>query len=227
MKYYAIIVGGGSGTRMQHNVPKQFLLLNKKPLLMHTISAFYHAKEKPHIIVVLNKTQHACWSALCAEYRFSIPHQVTAGGKQRFYSVKSGLMAVEEEGLVAVHDAVRPLVSPKLISLCFEKALINGNAIAGIKASDSVRLQKENRSTVLNRDEIFLIQTPQTFKCVQLRKAYQQHYQTSFTDDATVVQAAGFDIHLVDGERSNFKITFPEDLELAQFILRKSWAFKR
>lgn len=221
MKYYAIIVAGGSGKRMQHNIPKQFMLLNKRPVLMHTISAFYNSKENPVIIVVLNKDHHEYWSALCTEHNFTIPHQVIEGGEQRFHSVRNGLMSIKEDAVVAIHDAVRPLVSSTLISLCFEKALVNGNAVASVMAHDSIRHQKNGVSSVLNRDEIFLIQTPQTFITEQLRKAYTQSYESYFTDDASVVQASGFDINLVDGERSNFKITFPEDLELAQFILHK------
>jgi 2-C-methyl-D-erythritol 4-phosphate cytidylyltransferase len=222
MKYYAIIVGGGAGTRMQQNIPKQFLLLNNKPVLMHTIQAFQNTIQKPEIIVVLNKAQHTYWEQLCQEHNFTVPHVLIEGGEQRFHSVRNGLMAIREDGIIAVHDAVRPLASANLITYCYDNAFLYGNAIASIKPSDSIRKVFNETSEILNRDEIALIQTPQTFQCKQLRKAYQQHYDAKFTDDASVVENAGFAINLVEGERCNFKITFKEDLELANFIMHKN-----
>lgn len=221
MKYYAIIVGGGSGKRMQNSIPKQFLLLNNKPVLIHTIEAFYNSPFKPEIILVLPEDSHQYWEDLRLKHNFNIPHLLIRGGDQRFHSVRNGLMAIKGEGIVAIHDAVRPLVSQKLIVTTFEIAEDKGNAIVYIKPSDSVRkINKDGTSKILNRDELVLIQTPQAFEISQLRKAYQQHYKQKFTDDASVVESAGFSINLIDGDRNNIKITYPEDLELASFLLK-------
>jgi 2-C-methyl-D-erythritol 4-phosphate cytidylyltransferase len=220
MKYYAIIVGGGSGKRMQHVIAKQFLLLKNKPILMHTLSAFYVSTFKPTLIVVLPQDLHTQWQELCATYNFTIPHLLVNGGDERFHSVRNGLMTIKGDGIVAIHDAVRPLVSANLIATTYEAAEQEGNAIACIKSSDSIRKIKNEGSKILNREEIVLIQTPQTFEISQLRKAYQQHYKRKFTDDASVVEKAGFKINLIPGERNNLKITYPEDLELANLLLK-------
>jgi 2-C-methyl-D-erythritol 4-phosphate cytidylyltransferase len=220
MKYYAIIVAGGSGKRMQNVLAKQFLLLKDKPVLMHTISAFHNSNFNPEIILVLNKDLHQQWDELCFKYNFNIHHLVINGGEQRFYSVRNGLMAINGEGIVAIHDAVRPLVSSKLIANTYKEAEIKGNAIPCLNPSDSVRRIKGNESKILNRDELVLVQTPQTFEISQLRKAYQQHYKSKFTDDASVVEKAGFKINLIEGDRNNLKITYPEDLELANLLLK-------
>ncbi|MEJ5995335.1 2-C-methyl-D-erythritol 4-phosphate cytidylyltransferase [Pedobacter sp. Du54] len=220
MKYYAIIVGGGSGKRMQQVIAKQFLLLKNKPIMMHTLSAFSNSTFKPALIVVLPQDLHAQWQELCHTYNFNIPHLLVRGGEERFHSVRNGLMAIKGDGIVAIHDAVRPLVSEALIERGYEAAANYGNAIACIKASDSIRKVKNEKSKILNREEIVLIQTPQTFEIGQLRKGYQQHYKPKFTDDASVVEKAGFQINLIEGERNNLKITYPEDLELASFLIR-------
>lgn len=221
MNYYAIIVGGGAGLRMGHQIPKQFLPLNGKPVLMHTLCAFHKSGFRPEIILVLNQNQHAYWQQLCVEHNFTVPHRLIDGGEQRFHSVRNGLMAIRTDGIVAVHDGVRPLASARLIDTAYEKALLNGNAIAAVGASDTIRYTNPNGTEVLDRNKIMLVQTPQTFQLEQLRKAYQQHYSSSFTDDASVVEKAGFQINLLEGERHNFKITFPEDLELASFLINK------
>lgn len=221
MKYYAIIVGGGSGKRMQNSIAKQFLLLKNKPVIMHTISAFAASSFKPEIILVLHPDLHQYWEELCQKYNFNIPHLLINGGAQRFHSVRNGLMAIKGEGIVAVHDAVRPLVSINLISKTYEIAQDQGNAVACIKPNDSIRkVKSETESKIVNRDELVLVQTPQTFEINQLRKGYQQHYKKKFTDDASVVEKAGFNINLIEGERNNLKITYPEDLELASFLLK-------
>jgi len=218
MKYYAIIVGGGSGKRMQNVIAKQFLLLKHKPVLMHTLSAFYASPFKPELILVLHQDFHAQWKELCLTYNFTIPHLLINGGEQRFHSVRNGLMVIKGDGIVAIHDAVRPLVSTNLINRTYEIAEQHGNAVASIQPNDSIRKIKNGESKILNRDEVVLIQTPQTFEIAQLRKAYQQHYKPKFTDDASVVEKAGFKINLIEGERHNLKITYPEDLELANFL---------
>jgi 2-C-methyl-D-erythritol 4-phosphate cytidylyltransferase len=220
MKYYAIIVGGGSGKRMQNAIAKQFLLLKNKPVLMHTILAFNTSPFKPEIIVVLHHDLHQYWEELCLKYAFNIPHLLVRGGEQRFHSVRNGLMSIKGEGIVAIHDAVRPLVSTKLIANAYEFAEENGNAVACIRPSDSVRKVKDNESKIIDRDQLVMIQTPQTFEIGQLRKAYQQPYKRKFTDDASVVEKAGFKINLIEGERNNLKITYPEDLELANLLYK-------
>ena len=220
MKFYAIIVAGGAGKRMQTAIAKQFLLLNNKPVIMHTLQAFYISEIRPEIILVLAKAEHQYWKDLCLKYNFDIPHTLVEGGKERFHSVRNGLMTIKEDGIVAIHDAVRPAVNTSLITQTFHIALEAGNAIPCVKPSDSIRKLQENSSKIVNRDKLVLIQTPQTFELGQLRKAYQQRYSSKFTDDASVVEAAGYPINLINGSRNNIKITYPEDLELASFLLK-------
>lgn len=222
MKYYAIIVAGGSGSRMQNKIAKQFLLLDGKPLLMHTLEAFAACPLNPEILLVLNIHQHQYWEELCKTHSFTISHQLIKGGEQRFHSVKNGLKAIKGKGIVAVHDAVRPLVSPSLISRSFEAAEAHGNAVAGIPPTDSVRkVLFDGKTEALNRNELLLIQTPQTFTIEILRKAYQQPFRNEFTDDASVAEYSGFTIHIIEGARENIKITYPEDLEMASILNRK------
>ena len=222
MKYYAIIVGGGSGSRMQSDLPKQFMLLNGKPILMHTIESFYYSDFKPEIILVLNVDFITYWEQLCEKYNFLIPHTLIKGGLQRFHSVKNGIKAIKEDSVIAIHDAVRPLASNELICRSFKEAEESGNAIVAIKSKDSVRQQKGNTSLSLNRDEIYLIQTPQTFQFELLNTAYKQEYSNEFTDDASVVERTGITLNLIEGESKNLKITFPEDLSLAEFYLSQT-----
>lgn len=223
MKFYAIIVAGGSGKRMQSTVAKQFLLLNDKPVMMHTLQAFYLSEVEPEIILVLGKADHDYWRDLCYKYNFDIPHTLVEGGDERFHSVRNGLMSIKEDGVVAIHDAVRPVVNSSLITQTYKIALEAGNAIPSIKPSDSVRaLEGDSSSKIIDRDRLVLIQTPQTFDLGQLRIAYQQSFSTTFTDDASVVEAAGFPINLIEGNRNNIKVTYPEDLELASFLLKNN-----
>jgi len=219
MKYYAVIVAGGSGNRMQTETPKQFLLLKNLPVLMHTIKAFAQSDTQPKIIIVLHVDQHKYWNRLCEEFNFNIPHQVVAGGTERFYSVKNAISAIEEKSVVAIHDAVRPLVSTELIDSCFKQATLHGNVIAAVQSSDSVRVLKNNKTSALKRDEIYLVQTPQVFDLEILRKAYEQDFANHFTDDASVVESIGHDINIVEGDRNNIKITYPIDLALAELLL--------
>lgn len=222
MKFYAIIVAGGSGKRMQTAIAKQFLLLNEKPVMMHTLQAFQLSELEPEIIVVLAKTEHEYWKELCLKYNFNVPHTLVEGGKERFHSVRNGLMSIKNDGVVAIHDAVRPIVSSSLITQTYKQAIELGNAIPCVSPSDSVRELEATGSKILNRDKLVLIQTPQTFDLGQLRIAYQQSFSPIFTDDASVVEASGFPINLIEGNRNNIKITFPEDLELAGFLLKNN-----
>lgn len=207
---------------MQSDVPKQFMLLNGKPILMHTIESFYYSDFKPEIILVLNVDFITYWEQLCEKYNFLIPHTLIKGGLQRFHSVKNGIKAIKEDSVIAIHDAVRPLASNELICRSFKEAEESGNAIVAIKSKDSVRQQKGNTSLLLNRDEIYLIQTPQTFQFELLNTAYKQEYSNEFTDDASVVERTGITLNLIEGESKNLKITFPEDLSLAEFYLSQT-----
>jgi len=220
-KTYAIIVAGGTGTRMQTAVPKQFLLLNGEPVLMHTIRAFAAAESRPEIIVVMHPEFHEYWQQLCAEHRFTIPHQLISGGETRFHSVKNGLILAEDDSLIAVQDAVRPLTPPAIIDKAYEQAAAQGNAIVAVKSRDSIRRLRNGRSENLLRDEIWLVQTPQTFQSSLLKKAYEQPFNNSFTDDASVVEQSGVDILLVEGDHRNMKITFPEDIAIAELLLKR------
>ncbi len=218
--FFAIIVAGGSGKRMNTEIPKQFLLLKGKPVIMHSIETFYRNPHQPAIIVVLNQNDIALWEQLVTEHDFNIPHTVVAGGAERFHSVKNGLDLIDDrEAIVAVHDAVRPLVTEKTISNCYQTALKSGNAVAAVPSKDSVRLVKNGKSEALDRKAVYLVQTPQTFKLSQLKTAYQQTYNSFFTDDASVVEHAGFTINLEAGDDVNFKITFKTDLKLAESVL--------
>lgn len=207
---------------MQSDVPKQFMHLNGKPILMHTIESFYYSDFKPEIILVLNVDFITYWEQLCEKYNFLIPHTLIKGGLQRFHSVKNGIKAIKEDSVIAIHDAVRPLASNELICRSFKEAEQLGNAIVAIKSKDSVRQQKGNSSLSLNRDEIYLIQTPQTFQFELLNTAYKQEYSKEFTDDASVVERTGITLNLIEGESKNLKITFPEDLSLAEFYLSQT-----
>lgn len=220
MKYYAIIVGGGSGSRMQADIPKQFLLLNGKPLLMHTIDAFYNSDLHPEIILVLNVDFHKYWEDLCIQCNFNLPHILVKAGNQRFFSVKNGLKFAKGTSIIAVHDAVRPLISNTLITAAFREAENNGSAIPTIISKDSVRQRIGDSSFVLNRNDILFVQTPQTFSSKILNKAYKQPYRIEFTDDASVVEKSGTSVNLISGDAKNIKITFPEDLILAQAYLK-------
>jgi 2-C-methyl-D-erythritol 4-phosphate cytidylyltransferase len=217
---YVIVVAGGSGTRMGASIPKQFLLLKGRPILMYTIEAFYHSKTNPQVIAVLPDEYHAYWEELCVEHEFNIPHLLVKGGETRFHSVKNGLDIIDDESaLVAIHDAVRPLTKTSIIDHSYEHAAKNGNAVTAVKSRDTVRQLRGGISSHLLRDEIYLVQTPQTFRVSQLKKAYEQDYIDKFTDDASVAEAAGFTISLIEGSYNNIKITFPEDIALAEVLV--------
>jgi 2-C-methyl-D-erythritol 4-phosphate cytidylyltransferase len=221
-KYYAIIVAGGSGSRMQATIPKQFLLLNGLPVLMHTIEAFYRSTSQPQIILVLPADSRSYWDELCKQYNFGSPHKIVDGGNTRFHSVKNGLdLITDNDAVVAVHDAVRPLTSAQIIDNAYNHAVQHGNAVVAVKSRDSIRQVKNEASMSLLRDEIYLVQTPQTFQSAQLKKAYEQPYDPKFTDDASVVEETGVAIKLVAGDYRNIKITFPEDIAIAELLMRQ------
>jgi 2-C-methyl-D-erythritol 4-phosphate cytidylyltransferase len=222
-KNYAIIVAGGSGSRMASVVPKQFLLLNGLPVLMHTMMAFYNSNSKPQLILVLPGNYHDYWTQLCKTHNFIIEHQLISGGETRFHSVKNGLDLIDDdEAVIAVQDAVRPLTSREIIDSSYQHAALTGNAVVAVKSRDSIRQLKNETSVALTRDEIYLVQTPQTFQSAQLKKAYHQAFDAKFTDDASVVEAMGIKIDLIEGDYQNIKITFPEDIAIAQLLMKSN-----
>lgn len=226
MTRHALIVAGGKGSRMLSELPKQFMLLLDIPVLMHTIERFALADESMDIVLVLPEDQIPYWKSLCAQMDFDVPHRIVVGGKERFDSVKSGLEVIEGEGVVAIHDGVRPLISPELIQRCYEQAEANGSALPVVQISQSLRRVRDGQSEPLDRTGVVAVQTPQCFSLNLIKSAYLQAFKPSFTDDATVYETAGNKIYLVDGEETNIKITTPADLKIAEAILRKSGSRK-
>jgi len=218
MNRYALIVAGGSGKRMGTEIPKQFLELAGKPVLMRTIERFSAFDPSIRIILVLPEDQPGYWEELKKKYSFSVLHMVVAGGPTRFDSVKNGLEKIDEKGLVAIHDGVRPLVSTDTIKRCFEAAQKFGNAVPVISPADSVRMITEQGNMPVNRQYLRIIQTPQVFDSRLIKKAYLQEYSPDFTDDATILEKTGETIHLVEGNRENLKITNPGDIEIAETL---------
>jgi 2-C-methyl-D-erythritol 4-phosphate cytidylyltransferase len=219
MDLFALIVAGGSGHRMKSEIPKQFMELGGKPVLMHTVEKFIAFSETIEIIVVLPVNQIEYWEDLKEKYSFSVKHMVVAGGKSRFNSVKNGLKYVGDSGLVAIHDGVRPLVSIDTIGRCFRTAERYGNAIPVINPSDSLRIVTEHGTLPVNRLNVRIIQTPQVFDAKLIKAAYLQAYSEEFTDDATVLEKTGEKINLVQGNRENIKITTREDLVISEALL--------
>jgi 2-C-methyl-D-erythritol 4-phosphate cytidylyltransferase len=218
-KKIAIIVAGGKGLRMQNEIPKQFIEVVGKPVLMHTLETFVRYDSAIELIVVLPESQIAFWNELCANHNFGISHHVVIGGETRFHSVKNGLQSIKGEGLVAVHDGVRPLVSRETITRCFETAAKFGSAIPTIDLVESLRFVEGERSQSVDRAAYRMVQTPQVFDVAVLKKGYNQIFSPLFTDDASVVEADGAVVQLVEGNRENIKITTPFDLQLAALLI--------
>jgi 2-C-methyl-D-erythritol 4-phosphate cytidylyltransferase len=218
MYKYAIIVAGGSGSRMGGEIPKQFLPLRGKPVLWHTLKAFTDAYDDVQIILVLPENYLEKGQEIANEFPLH-RIRITTGGATRFQSVKNGLRLVDAHALVFVHDAVRCLVSPELIRRCAEAALENDNAIPAVAATDTIRMVTAEGNEMIDRNKVRFIQTPQTFFSNVIKEAYEQPYQESFTDEASVVEKLGVKINLVEGERNNIKITTPADLIIAENIL--------
>lgn len=222
MKHYAIIVAGGSGTRFGSHIPKQFLPLCGKPVLMHTVERFAQC---PHteVVVVLPEEQRHYWQELCLQHHFTTPHRVVSGGDSRFQSVKNALLSLSfsSADMVAVHDGVRPLVSKSLILSTFDVAKKYGAAIPAVAVTDSIRRIGEDgtSSVALDRASLRAVQTPQTFRAQALLKAYDVPYEPFFTDDASVYEHAGGVVTLVEGENTNIKITHPIDIAIAEHII--------
>ena len=218
MKKYIIIVAGGKGLRMGGDIPKQFLPVCGKPVLMRTLEAFHVYDASIHLILVLPVSQQAYWKQLCEEYQFNLAHEIADGGETRFHSVKNGLALVKEDGLVGVHDGVRPFVSQEVIARCYDEALSLKAVIPVVGVVETVRHLTEEGSETVPRDQYKLVQTPQVFDVALLRRAYEQTYTDMFTDDASVVEALGENVYLVEGNRENIKLTTPFDLKLAELL---------
>ena len=262
MKKAVIIVAGGKGLRMGGDLPKQFLPLQDRPVLMHTLETFNKWDSEVDLFLVIPEEHESYWKMLCRELNFSIPHSVVYGGETRFHSVRNGLQAImenslglikverlhevvghgtckdkeerlredkegipvdiDEDSLIAVHDGVRPFVSYSVISECFEIAETFGAAIPVVPMIESVRVVYEGKSRPFNRNQLYIVQTPQVFRAGILFKAYEQTYDDCFTDDASLVEASGHTIHLVDGNSENIKITTPMDLQYAELTMNNA-----
>lgn len=218
MTRYALIVAGGKGLRMGGELPKQFIPVGGKPVLMRTMEAFYDSDSEIQIILVLPHSQQDYWRQLCRECRFSLPHVIADGGETRFHSVKNGLALVKTPALVGVHDGVRPFVSPEVIARCYKLAAEKKGVVPVIEVVETVRRLTGDGSVTVNRDDYRLVQTPQVFDAELLKKAYGQAYTSLFTDDASVVEALGESVFLTEGNKENIKITTPFDLKIATVL---------
>jgi len=216
---FALIVAAGSGSRMNTEVPKQFLELAGKPVIMHTFEAFNSFDPSIQFVLVLPKSEFPRWRQLCEKHRFKLAHQLAEGGNNRFESVKNGLDCITEDGIVFIHDGVRPLVSQQTIKNCLNTASERGNALPVIPVSESVRYVDGLKNYSLDRSKYYLVQTPQTFQVSIIKKAYDQPFSSLFTDDASVLENTGIAINTVKGNRENIKITYPEDLSIAALLL--------
>ena len=223
MNKAAILVAGGKGTRMGAPISKQYLPIGGKPVLMHTLSVFHEVDPQIKLILVLPKEDFAYWNQLCQDYDFQIPHELVAGGNSRFQSVRNGLDSLDwKDGLVAIHDGVRPFVSTEVIANSFLEAERSGSGIAVIALKDSIRkLSDDGKSFYQERQYFRLVQTPQTFQLAKIKKAFEVTEMQQFTDDATVYEHQGWQVSLIAGNPENIKITTPEDLEYGEFLLAK------
>ena len=220
MTRYVLIVAGGKGLRMGNELPKQFIPVGGRPVLMYTLERFRQWDDSANLILVLPGGYPSYWERLCREHNCLIPHRVALGGETRFHSVQNALELVEGEGLIGIHDGVRPFVAPEVISACFAGAKRYGAAIPVAPMIDSIReTGAGGKSRPLDRNRYVTVQTPQVFRSELLREAYRQNYTPAFTDDASVVEAMGVEIHILAGNRENIKITDASDLRLAGALL--------
>lgn len=221
MKKSVIVVAGGSGTRMGSELPKQFIVVEGRPVLMWTLSCFIRYDAGISMVVVLPESQIDFWKELCRQYRFDHPHQAVAGGETRFHSVQNGLSALADSDLTAIHDGVRPLVSKATIQDCFVFAKEKGGAIPVLPINETLRTGTMEHSNTVDRSKFFSVQTPQVFRTALLKDAYTQSWDPAFTDDASVVEKRGYPVTMVFGNPENIKITLPGDLLIAGEYLKK------
>jgi 2-C-methyl-D-erythritol 4-phosphate cytidylyltransferase len=221
MKKTAIIVAGGTGQRMGTTLPKQFLAIEGKSILLHTIDQFISAFSDINFVIVLPADYIHEGENIIASSGLSQSFLFVAGGDTRFQSVKNGLAQADPASIVFVHDAVRCLLTPDLIQRCYQQAVEKGSAIPAVSSTDTVRIIEGTKHHVVDRVNVMMIQTPQTFNAAILKKAFEQVYQPSFTDEANVLEASGKEVYLIEGEYENIKITRPLDLAIAEYILAK------
>lgn len=219
LKEHALIVAGGKGTRIKSTVPKQFIELKGKPVLLYTLETFYSYSENINIILVLPQDDFETWNTIAKKYGFNRKLTLQKGGDTRFQSVKNGLDKIDGDGLVAIHDGVRPLVSPDIIGASFRLAAEHKTAVAAVRLKESIRMTDQDNTKAMDRSRFRLIQTPQTFDVALIKKAYEIKEDTSLTDDASVAERAGHIISLFEGSYRNIKITTEEDLLIAEALV--------
>ena len=220
---FVIIVAGGSGKRVGGELPKQFQLAGGIPVLLHSLNTFRQSDPQAKIILVLPEEHFKTWDDIKCSYGINAEISIVAGGKERFYSVKNALDSIEaEEGMVAIHDAARPFITRDLVSACFKEAAKTGSAVPVAEVPYSLRkVKKDGTSKAVNRARLRIVQTPQVFKIEELKQAYQKKFSEEFTDDASVYEAAGFRVNILEGENRNIKITTAEDMEYADYIFQR------
>jgi 2-C-methyl-D-erythritol 4-phosphate cytidylyltransferase len=218
---YALIVAGGKGTRIKSSLPKQFMELNGKPVLLHTLEAFYRYSEGISVVLILPEDDFGIWNSICQKFSFTKPITIQKGGETRFQSVRNGLDKIDGEGLVAIHDGVRPLVSEDTIGASFRLAALHRCAVAAVRLKESIRITDQNSTRAADRSRFRVIQTPQTFDVQLIKKAYQIKEDPALTDDASVAERSGHIISLFEGNYENIKITTPEDFVIAEALLRQ------
>ncbi len=221
MKEYAIIVAGGKGTRIKSELPKQFLELKGKPILLHTIEAFFRYSRSIILVLVLPDDDFPIWEAITRKHQVHTPIILQQGGDTRFQSVKKGLEKIEGGGLVAIHDGVRPLIHEDIIAASFRLAAVHGSAVAAVRLKESIRMTDSDKTRAVDRSRYRIIQTPQTFDVNLIRKAYEIKEDYSLTDDASVAERAGHSISLFEGSYENLKVTTEEDLVVAEALLNR------
>ncbi len=219
MRTFVVILGGGMGNRMDSAIPKQFIPIAGKPVIMHTIENFKNFDPKFEIILVLPEVHISLWKDLCIEFDFDIEHQIVRGGKERFYSVKNALQHLPDDSIVLIHDGVRPFASHQTIDRVQQKAIEKGNATPYVDINESIRRVTDKGNKAIKRDNLKIIQTPQAFCTSEIKSAYQAKYRKSFTDDASVYEASGREVELVLGNLRNIKITRPVDLVIAESLI--------
>lgn len=215
-----VVVAGGQGLRAGGTLPKQFQRIGEKPMLMHTLRAFHVYDYRMRIILVIPEGYRPLWETLCDECRFTVPHVVVHGGETRFHSVRNGLREISDEETVGIHDGARPFVTPSLIGCCFDTSFEQGvGVIPVVDEVNTVRVLTETGSRMVDRTRLKIVQTPQVFPAAMVKRAYEQEYDPTFTDDASVVERSGMTVRLVEGEETNVKITTSFDLAVAEYRL--------
>lgn len=221
LEKHVLIVAGGDGKRIGNSIPKQFQLLKDKPMLFHTINSFLFLSDV-NFTIVINSNYVDYWKSICDSIGFNIPHNIAEGGPTRFHSVKSGLKNIPPDSLVLIHDASRPFVSKETIIRVIDMATLKGNAVPSVEVTDTIREISASNNKIIDRNKLRAIQTPQAFHASLIKAAYNQTYEKKFTDDASVLEAAGININIVAGNSENIKISNPIDLVIGETILKRA-----